>query len=120
MGQASRIARRSRPPGSASGTAPARIVLRETRESLRRRQAKAVAMILDLRRFVETERPQWKALEATLTWLEMNPGGRLSLEEATRFHALYQQAADDLSRVASFAAEGELQSYLAGLVRRAY
>lgn len=77
-------------------------------------------MILDLPRFVETERPQWKALEATLAWLEMNPGGRLSLEEAARFHALYQRAADDLARVASFAAEGELQTYLGWLVSRAY
>jgi uncharacterized membrane protein SpoIIM required for sporulation len=77
-------------------------------------------MILDLPRFVETERAQWKALEGTLAWLEMNPGKRLTIEEATRFHALYQRAADDLARVAAFAAEGELQTYLGGLVSRAY
>jgi uncharacterized membrane protein SpoIIM required for sporulation len=77
-------------------------------------------MILDLPRFVETERPQWTALEKTLAWLEMNPGSRLTIEEAARFHALYQRTADDLTRIASFAAEGDLQRYLAWLVSRAY
>jgi uncharacterized membrane protein SpoIIM required for sporulation len=77
-------------------------------------------MILDLPRFVETERPHWTALEKTLTWLDMNPGGRLTLEDAARFHELYERAGDDLTRVASFAAEGELQAYLASLVSRAY
>jgi uncharacterized membrane protein SpoIIM required for sporulation len=77
-------------------------------------------MILDLPRFVEAERPCWSALEKTLEWLEHNRGGPLSIEDAERFHALYQRAADDLSRVAGFAAEGELQKYLAWLVSRAY
>jgi uncharacterized membrane protein SpoIIM required for sporulation len=77
-------------------------------------------MILDLPRFVEAERPHWTALEKTLTWLEMNPGGHLTLEEAARFQALYERAGDDLTRVASFSAEGELQRYLAWLVSRAY
>lgn len=77
-------------------------------------------MILDLPRFVETERPHWTALEKTLAWLEMNPGGKLTIEEAARFQALYERAADDLTRVASFAAEGDLQRYLAWLVSRAY
>ena len=30
-------------------------------------------MILDLPRFVETERPHWNALETSLLWLERNP-----------------------------------------------
>jgi uncharacterized membrane protein SpoIIM required for sporulation len=77
-------------------------------------------MILDLPRFVETERAQWKALEATLAWIEMNPGARLSIEEAARFHALYQRTADDLARISTFAAEGELQIYLGWLVSCAY
>jgi len=77
-------------------------------------------MILDLPRFVEAERPHWMALEKTLTWLEMNPGAHLTLEEAVRFQTLYERAGDDLTRVASFAAEGELQRYLAWLVSRAY
>jgi len=77
-------------------------------------------MILDLPRFVEAERPHWTALEKTLAWLETNPGGKLTIEEAARFHELYERAGDDLTRVASFAAEGELQRYLAWLVSRAY
>src|ERR1700722_7970877 len=52
--------------------------------------------------------------------MESNPTGKLSLDEAERFHALYQRAADDLTRVAGFAAEGDLQRYLAWLVSRAY
>jgi len=77
-------------------------------------------MILDLPRFVEAERRHWKALEKTLAWLETNPDGKLSLEEAARFHELYQRAGDGLTRISTFAAEGELQRYLAWLVSRAY
>jgi uncharacterized membrane protein SpoIIM required for sporulation len=77
-------------------------------------------VILDLPRFVEAERPHWAALDKTLEWLERNPARRLSIEEAERFHVLYERTADDLARVAGFAAEGELQRYLAQLVSRAY
>ena len=77
-------------------------------------------MILDLPRFLEAERPHWAALEKTLQWFESHPNGRLSLDEAARFHALYQRAGDDLARVSGFAAEGELQRYLSRLVGRAY
>jgi uncharacterized membrane protein SpoIIM required for sporulation len=77
-------------------------------------------VILDLPRFLEAERPHWAALEKSLAWMESNPTGKLSLDEAERFHALYERAADDLTRVAGFAAEGELQRYLSWLVSRAY
>ena len=77
-------------------------------------------MILDLPRFVETERPHWNALETSLLWLERNPDRQFTVEEATRFHQLYQRAADDLARVKDFANEGELQQYLSWLVSRAY
>ncbi len=77
-------------------------------------------MILDLPRFLETERPHWTALEKTLAWIESQPGRRLTVSEAERFHALYERAADDLARVSTFAAEGELRSYLSWLVSRAY
>ena len=60
-------------------------------------------MIVDLARFVETERPYWKALEETLDWLERSPGRALTLEEAERFHLLYQRTAADLGRISSFA-----------------
>src|SRR5580698_1100867 len=73
-------------------------------------------MILDISRFVETERPHWTALEKSLKWLEANPGARLTLTEAENLHVLYQRAAADLARVP----EGELRKYLEWLVSRAY
>ncbi len=77
-------------------------------------------MIIDLARFVETERPHWSALEKSLDWLASGPGRKLTIEEAQRFHELYQRAAADLARVSGFAAEGELRRYLEWLVSRAY
>jgi uncharacterized membrane protein SpoIIM required for sporulation len=77
-------------------------------------------MIVDLSRFVEQERPHWVALEKTLDWLANGPDRKLTIEQAQRFHALYQRAASDLARVAGFAAEGELRRYLEWLVSRAY
>ena len=77
-------------------------------------------MILDLARFVETERPQWTALEKTLDWLERNPERALSIQELERFHEMYQRASADLAKVATLASEGELRKYLEWLVGRAY
>jgi uncharacterized membrane protein SpoIIM required for sporulation len=77
-------------------------------------------MILDLSRFVESERPYWKALEETLDWLERSPGRKLTLEEAERFHLLYQRCAADLGRISGFAAEAGLRQHLEWLVSRAY
>jgi uncharacterized membrane protein SpoIIM required for sporulation len=77
-------------------------------------------VILDLARFVESERPQWAALEKTLDWLDRNPELELNLQDLQRFHELYQRASADLAKVASIASEGELRQYLEGLVGRAY
>jgi len=77
-------------------------------------------VILDLARFVETERPQWTVLERTLDWLERNPGSALSIEDLEKFHELYQRASADLAKVATLASEGELRKYLEWLVGRAY
>jgi uncharacterized membrane protein SpoIIM required for sporulation len=77
-------------------------------------------MIVDLGRFIDAERPQWRALEDTLAWLEADPDRKLAIEEAERFHALYERTAEDLARIESFAAEGELKRYLSSLVGRAY
>ena len=73
-------------------------------------------MILDISRFVETERPHWTALEKSLEWLEANPDARLTLLEVENLHVLYQRASADLARVP----EGELKKYLEWLVSRAY
>jgi uncharacterized membrane protein SpoIIM required for sporulation len=77
-------------------------------------------MIVDLGRFVETERPHWTALEKSLDWLAAGPSRKLTIEEAQRFHELYQRTAADLARISGFAAEGELRRYLEWLVSRAY
>jgi uncharacterized membrane protein SpoIIM required for sporulation len=77
-------------------------------------------MILDLARFVETERPQWTALEKALDWIAADPTRTMSLEELERFHVLYQRASADLGKVATLASEGELRRYLEWLVSRAY
>jgi uncharacterized membrane protein SpoIIM required for sporulation len=73
-------------------------------------------VILDISRFVETERPHWNALEKSLTWLEANPEARLTLQEVESLHLLYQRASADLARVP----DGELRKYLEWLVSRAY
>lgn len=77
-------------------------------------------MILDLARFVETERPYWTALEKTLDWLEADPHREMSLADLEKFHALYQRVAADLGKVATLESEGELRTYLEWLVSRAY
>ena len=77
-------------------------------------------MILDLGRFVESERPYWTALEKTLDWLERNPERTLSIPDLEKFHELYQRASADLAKVATLASEGDLRKYLELLVGRAY
>jgi uncharacterized membrane protein SpoIIM required for sporulation len=77
-------------------------------------------MILDLARFVESERPHWTTLEKTLDWLDRDPTSKMTIEELERFHILYQRAAADLAKVATLASEGELRRYLEWIVSRAY
>jgi len=73
-------------------------------------------VILDISRFVETERPHWTALEKSLEWLETNPDSRLTMGEVEGLHTLYQRASADLARVP----DGEIRKYLEWLVSRAY
>ncbi len=77
-------------------------------------------MIIDLPRFITTERPSWTELEATLDRLQAEPGRALTLDEAKRFHLLYQKVSADLGRIATFASEPELRRYLEALTARAY
>lgn len=77
-------------------------------------------MILDLARFVETERPHWTALEKTLDWLESDPNLTMSIADLERFHAMYQRTSADLAKVATLRSESELRKYLEWLVGRAY
>jgi uncharacterized membrane protein SpoIIM required for sporulation len=77
-------------------------------------------MILDLQRFIASERPGWKALEGMLDRLEADPDLRLSLDELQRFHELYERAAAGVAKVTTFSTEPETRRYLESLVARAY
>jgi uncharacterized membrane protein SpoIIM required for sporulation len=77
-------------------------------------------MIIDLPRFIDTERPTWIELEKMIDRMEQDPDRRMPLEEVQRFHLLYQKVSADLARVATFASEPELRRYLESLTGRAY
>lgn len=77
-------------------------------------------MIIDLPRFLASERPFWTELEAMLDRFEAEPQWTLPLEKARRFHYLYERASADLARIITFSAEPEVRRYLENLVARAY
>lgn len=77
-------------------------------------------MIIDLPRFVETERPYWEELDQQLKALEESPHLTLSLTQVRRFHLLYERAAADLAKLTTFSSEPETRRYLENLVGRAY
>jgi uncharacterized membrane protein SpoIIM required for sporulation len=77
-------------------------------------------VILDLHRFIATERPSWKELEKTLDRLEAEPNLQLRLEEVQRFHELYERSAASLAKLTTFSSEPETHRYLESLVARAY
>jgi uncharacterized membrane protein SpoIIM required for sporulation len=77
-------------------------------------------MIIDLPRFISTERPAWTELERMLDRLQTEPHRQPTLDEAKRFHFLYQKVSADLGRIATFASEPELRRYLESLTARAY
>jgi uncharacterized membrane protein SpoIIM required for sporulation len=77
-------------------------------------------MIIDLPRFIDTERPTWTELDHMLNRLDIDPGRVMPLEEVQRFHLLYQKVSADLARVATFASEPDLRRYLESLTARAY
>jgi uncharacterized membrane protein SpoIIM required for sporulation len=77
-------------------------------------------VIIDLKRFVETERPYWDKLEAILRKFENDATCRLDLGELKQFHYLYERASAGLARLMTFAVAPETRSYLENLVARAY
>ena len=77
-------------------------------------------MIIDLTKFLASERPHWAELEALLNGLEANPDHELDLARARRLHYLYERASADLGKLATFASEPDIRRYLEGLVARAY
>jgi uncharacterized membrane protein SpoIIM required for sporulation len=76
-------------------------------------------VIVDLKRFIEEERPYWQELEAGLEKLR-NPASNFSLEEVERLHYLYRRTSSDLMRMRTYAVENELQRYLEQLVAQFY
>jgi uncharacterized membrane protein SpoIIM required for sporulation len=77
-------------------------------------------MIIDLHAFLLAERPYWSELEVLLDRVEADAGFRLRLEQARRFHYLYERASADLAKLATLASEPELRGHLEALVARAY
>jgi uncharacterized membrane protein SpoIIM required for sporulation len=77
-------------------------------------------VIIDVRRFIEEERPHWEALERTLNRLEHDETRRLDLARAIQFHYLYRRTSADLAKITTFASEPDTRRYLESLVARAY
>jgi uncharacterized membrane protein SpoIIM required for sporulation len=77
-------------------------------------------MIVDLKRFIETERETWEELDKMLTRIENEPHLRLTLEDVQRLHYLYERTGAGLIKVSTFAAEPNLVHSLEALLARAY
>lgn len=77
-------------------------------------------MIIDLPRFIAEEKPFWTELETELKRLEQRTHDAMTVEQARRFHYLYQRASADLAKLTTFASEPSLRAYLESLVGRAY
>ena len=58
--------------------------------------------------------PRWEQLDAWLRKLADDPWRPWSLDEAREFEALYQRASADLARLAAYAAQPPVRSYLEG------
>jgi uncharacterized membrane protein SpoIIM required for sporulation len=77
-------------------------------------------MIIDLQKFVASERPFWSELESQLDKLETNPQYQMPLEQLRHFHYLYERTSADLARIMTFSSEPDTRRYLENLVARAY
>ncbi len=77
-------------------------------------------MIIDLEKFIASERPYWIELEKALDKLSRDPVRKMPIGELRRFHYLYQRTSADLSRISTFAAEPEVRGYLESLTAKAY
>jgi len=77
-------------------------------------------MILDLKRFIENRRPDWDECEAVLRRLESEPGRRMDLDEAQRFHFLLERVASDLNQINTAVADPATRAYLESLLARGY
>lgn len=78
-------------------------------------------MAESIHKFIESRKPRWEKLEATIQSLER---GRLNASELVGLTRLYREATADLARLQTFQnqeiLEDELKTYLNHLVARAY
>ncbi len=77
-------------------------------------------MILDLPRFIDSERPYWNELDTLLSKREADPYLRLSFDQVNRLQYLYGRCSSSLARLGTFSAEPQTREYLESLVARAY
>ncbi|MFP4283209.1 MAG: stage II sporulation protein M [Opitutales bacterium] len=78
-------------------------------------------MIIDLDKFVRTERPFWEELEAALDRLEVATAKSVpDLAGVNRLVYLFERASADLAKLETYAADPETVRYLQRLVARAY
>jgi len=77
-------------------------------------------VIIDIRHFIESERPYWNELESFLEKDRNRMERRPTLSESRRMYYLYRRASSDLAKVRTFAAEPDLRQYLETLVARTY
>jgi uncharacterized membrane protein SpoIIM required for sporulation len=77
-------------------------------------------MIIDLKKFIVTERLFWSELDTMLVLNEQDPFRHMPFEDIRRLHYLYQRASSDLAKISTFSAERAIRTYLENLVARAY
>ncbi len=77
-------------------------------------------MIVNLEKFIAEERPRWQRLDAMLQRIANDPWAKIPLADARELELLYQRAAADLARLASYSAEPEARRYLENLVARGH
>ncbi len=77
-------------------------------------------MIIDLDKFIATERACWEDLEARLQALEADPDRRMAYDEVLRFDYLYRRTASGLAQIATYATDPQMRAYLENVVGRAY
>lgn len=77
-------------------------------------------MIIDLERFIAQETPSWDELESMTASLEQSPDWPLDLEDAQRFHYLYERTAAALARINTFSSDPDVTGYLESLLARTY
>lgn len=77
-------------------------------------------MIIDLKKFIQKERPNWTKLEQVLDRLEKDPEYKMEINEIKQFHYLYQRSSAALAKIMTFSTQADMRHYLETLVARAY